>query len=74
MKTEEVATIGIRAIEAVAHAKIDLRDAEIRRLREALETIANWQGGLGVEWPMDIARRVLSANGALTGNRREEQG
>ena len=41
MSNDDVAVIGIKAIEAVAHAKIDQRDAEIRRLRQTLSVISD---------------------------------
>lgn len=36
MTETEILAMGIKAIEAVAHAKIDQRDAEIARLRAEL--------------------------------------
>ena len=35
---------------------------EITRLRDALQEIASWSGGCGVDWPMEIARKALAAN------------
>lgn len=60
MTTMEVAEFGIKTVSAIAEAKLDAKNAEIARLRQALEHIANWTGGS--EWPMEIARKVLSAN------------
>jgi len=28
--------------------------------REALKSIANWEGGLGAKWPQEIARDFLA--------------
>jgi hypothetical protein len=52
----------------IADASFRQRDDEIKRLRYALEKIANWTGG--TECPMEIARKALSANARL--DRQEE--
>ena len=38
------------------------RAGENARLRNALQLIADWQGGCGVDWPQEMARKALDAN------------
>jgi hypothetical protein len=46
----------------IAEASFAALNAEINRLRNALQSVADWHGGMGVEWPTDIARRALYTN------------
>lgn len=43
-------------------------EREVARLRKALEDIAAWKGGMGVPWPMDIAKEALGSKAWVLGN------
>ena len=47
---------------------------ENARLRNALQLIADWRGGCGVDWPQEMARKALDANPAVLGTTHKAEG
>lgn len=69
MCSEETSRLVMPTGEYEARQKCDaltIRAMELAgenaRLRNALQLIADWKGGCGVDWPQEMARKALDAN------------
>jgi len=64
MKTDTPITNKYRGFHdletAVPAEKMEELERENTRLRIGLKSIADWNGGMGVKWPMEIAADILS--------------